>query len=71
MYEIGLFRDELLEAVYVTWSFLIRFWVLVPWWIVREVKIGDRINVGAEKDFKDLLTDILVSILIRTEFVHV
>ena len=71
MYEISLFRDELCETVDVTWSFLFRERVLKPRSITREIKIGDRINVGAEKDFENELTDILVSILIHTEAVHV
>ena len=42
-----------------------------PWAISFEIEVSDRIDVRAEKAFKNELTDVLYFILIVTESIHV
>ena len=71
MLDFSLFGDELRQKVDIAGSFISCVRVLEPRRVATEIKIGNSVDVGAEKDFENQLTDIHFSVFIRTELVHV
>ena len=45
--------------------------VLEPRFVASEVEVGDRINSGREKALNHELTDVLNTVFIQTEAVHI
>ena len=71
MLDFSLFGDELNEKINIARAFLSCVGVLEPRGVATEIKIVNSVDVGAEKDFENQLTDVYFSILIRTELLHV
>ena len=66
-----LLLDKLCEKVNIAESFLFCDRVPEPWFVNAEIEIGDGFNIWIEKGFKDKLTDVLFSIFLITEPMHV
>ena len=71
MFQTSLLRDKLCKKVYIACSFLFGVGVIEPRVIEGEVKIDYGVDIGAEECLENELTNILISIFIQTELLHV
>ena len=71
MLKTSLLGDELREKVNVTLSFFLSIKVFKPWWVATDIKVSDRIDVGAEESFENELPHVLYSVISTTEWIHI
>ena len=69
--ESSLFGNKLYEKIYITWSLPLWDRVLEPRFVTTEAEISNRVNVGTKQKFENELTDVLNSVIVPTEEIHI
>jgi len=66
-----LLRENLCNKIYVSRYFFLSVRVLEPWIVITEIQVSYGVDLRVKKGFKNKLTNVLISVSIPTETVHV